>query len=447
MNTCARLVALLAAASLGACAERAVSPQTAAGGYPPGFGPDPALPAPERSLIPTLHIAPADPWPQGTHPTPAAGLMATAYASGLEHPRWLYVLPNGDVLVAESNKPVNAPKETGIRATVQGIVQKRAGAGVESPNRILLLRGVKADGTAETSTVFAQDLNSPFGMALAGKDLYVANADALWRFPYRTGETVLGGPGSKVLDLPAGINHHWTKNVVASPDGRKLYITVGSNSNVADKGMEIEQGRAAIWEYDIASGKSRIYASGLRNPNGIDFQPQTKAMWTVVNERDELGNDLVPDFMTAVKDGAFYGWPYSYYGQHVDTRVEPQKPDLVARAIPPDYALGAHTASLGLAFYNADLMPQFKNGALIGQHGSWNRKPHSGYKLIYVPFTDGKPSGPPQDVLTGFLSKDGKAYGRPVGVVVDKQGAILLADDVGNVIWRITPAAATAATK
>jgi len=447
VNTRALLAALLCAASLGACAHRAVSQQPAAGGYAPGFGPDPALPAPEYSLIPTLNIAPADPWPPGTHPTPAAGLVATAYASGLEHPRWLYVLPNGDVLVAESNKPANAPKETGIRAKVQGIEQKRAGAGVASPNRILLLRGVKADGTAETRTVFAQDLNSPFGMTLVGNDLYVANADALWRFPYKTGETVLGGQGSKVLDLPAGINHHWTKNVVAAPDGKKLYITVGSNSNVADKGMDIEQGRAAIWEYDIASGKSRIYASGLRNPNGIDFQPQTGAMWTVVNERDELGNDLVPDYMTAVKDGAFYGWPYSYYGQHVDTRVKPQKPELVATAIAPDYALGAHTASLGLAFYDASLMPQFRNGALIGQHGSWNRKPHSGYKLIYVPFSDGKPSGPPQDVLTGFLSKDGKAYGRPVGVVVDRQGAILLADDVGNVVWRITPASGAATTK
>jgi glucose/arabinose dehydrogenase len=447
VNTRALLAALLCAASLGACAHRAVSQQTAAGGYAPGFGPDPVLPAPEHSLIPTLNIAPADPWPQGTHPTPAAGLVATAYASGLDHPRWLYVLPNGDVLVAESNKPANAPKETGIRAKVQGIEQKRAGAGVPSPNRIVLLRGVKADGTAETRTVFAQDLNSPFGMALVGNDLYVANADALWRFPYKTGDTVLGGQGSKVLDLPAGINHHWTKNVVASPDGRKLYITVGSNSNVAENGMDIEQGRAAIWEYDIAGGKSRIYASGLRNPNGIDFQPQTRAMWTVVNERDELGNDLVPDYMTAVKDGAFYGWPYSYYGQHVDTRVKPQKPDLVATAIAPDYALGAHTASLGLAFYGADLMPQFRNGALIGQHGSWNRKPHAGYKLVYVPFTNGKPSGPPQDVLTGFLSRDGKAYGRPVGVVVDRQGAILLADDVGNVVWRITPASGATTTQ
>jgi glucose/arabinose dehydrogenase len=435
--------ALLAAASLSACAQQALAPQVDAAGYAPGFGPDPTLPAPAHSLIPTLNIAPAEPWPQGARPVPAAGLAATAYASGLDHPRWLYVLPNGDLLVAESNKPGNGPKETGIKAKVQGIEQKRAGAGVESPNRIILLRGVKADGTAETKTVFAQNLNSPFGMTLVGNDLYIANADALWRFPYKTGETVLSGKGVKVMDLPSGINHHWTKNVAASPDGKKLYVTVGSNSNVAENGMEIEQGRAAIWEVDVASGKGHVYASGLRNPNGLAFQPQTKALWTAVNERDELGNDLVPDYMTAVKENAFYGWPYSYYGQHVDTRVKPPKPDMVAKAIPPDYALGAHTASLGLAFYEADLMPQFKNGALIGQHGSWNRKPHAGYKLIFVPFANGKPSGPPQDVLTGFLSRDGKANGRPVGVAVDKQGAILLADDVGNTVWRITPASAT----
>jgi glucose/arabinose dehydrogenase len=434
---------LLAVASLSACAEQAVSQQVNAAGYAPGFGPNPTLPAPEHALIPTLNIAPAEPWPQGTHPVPAAGLAATAYASGLDHPRWLYVLPNGDVLVAESNKPGNGPKETGIKAKVQAIEQKRAGAGVESPNRIILLRGVKADGTAETKTVFAQGLNSPFGMTLVGNDLYIANADALWRFPYKTGETILAGHGAKVMDLPAGINHHWTKNVAASPDGKKLYVTVGSNSNVAENGMEAERGRAAIWEFDVASGKSRIFASGMRNPNGLAFQPQTKALWTAVNERDELGKDLVPDYMTKVEEGAFYGWPYSYYGQHVDTRVKPPQPDMVAKAIPPDYALGAHTASLGLAFYEADLMPQFRNGALIGQHGSWNRKPHSGYKLIFVPFTNGKPSGPPQDVLTGFLSKDGKANGRPVGVAIDKQGAILLADDVGNIVWRITPATAT----
>jgi glucose/arabinose dehydrogenase len=426
---------ILALALLGALSVNALAQQ-----YAPGFGPNPKLPAPEKSLIPTMNIAPAEAWPKGTRPTPAAGLVATAYGTGLDHPRWLYVLPNGDVLVAESNKPGNAPKEDGIKAKVQGMVMKKAGAGVESPNRIILLRGIGTNGAAATKTTFAQDLNSPFGMTLVGSDLYIANADALWRFPYKTGETTLSGKGTKVMDLPAGLNHHWTKNVVAAPDGKKLYVTVGSNSNVADNGMEVEQGRATIWEYDIASGKSRIYASGLRNPNGMDFQPQTKMLWTAVNERDEIGNDLVPDYMTSVKEGAFYGWPYSYYGQHVDDRVKPQKPDLVAKAIPPDYALGAHTASLGLAFYNANLLPQFKNGALIGQHGSWNRKPYSGYKLIFVPFADGKPSGPPQDVLTGFLSKDGKAYGRPVGVAVDKQGAILLADDVGNIVWRITPA-------
>jgi len=424
-------LALLSALSASAVAQQ----------YATGFGPHPKLPAPEQSLIPTMNIAPAEAWPAGTRPTPAAGLTATAYGTGLDHPRWLYVLPNGDVLVAESNKPGNAPKEDGIKAKVQGMVMKKAGAGVESPNRIILLRGIGANGAAATKTTFAQDLNSPFGMALVGNDLYIANADALWRFPYKTGETTLSGKGTKVMDLPAGINHHWTKNVVAAPDGKKLYVTVGSNSNVGDKGMDIEQGRAAIWEFDIASGKGRIFASGLRNPNGMDFQPQTKALWTAVNERDELGNDLVPDYMTSVKDGGFYGWPYSYYGQNVDTRVKPQRPELVAKALVPDYALGAHTASLGLAFYNADLMPQFKNGALIGQHGSWNRKPLSGYKLIFVPFANGKPSGPPQDVLTGFVSKDGKAYGRPVGVVVDKTGAILLADDVGNVVWRITPTA------
>jgi glucose/arabinose dehydrogenase len=445
MSPRAVFAALLGAAALSACAGQAVLQQADARGYAPGFGPNPVLPAPEHALIPTVDIAPADPWPQGAHPIPAAGLAASAYASGLDHPRWLYVLPNGDVLVAESNKPDNAPKERGIRARIQSVMQKRAGAGVASPNRIVLLRGVAANGTAATRTVFMQGLNSPFGMALAGKYLYIANADALMRFPYQAGDTSISAQGEKVMDLPSGINHHWTKNVAASPDGSKLYVTVGSNSNAAENGMDAEEGRAAIWEYDIASGKSRIFASGLRNPNGLAFQPQTRALWVAVNERDELGNELVPDYMTKVEDGAFYGWPYSYYGQHVDTRVTPPRPDMVARAIPPDYALGAHTASLGLAFYDADLMPQFKNGALVGQHGSWNRKPQAGYKLIYVPFTNGKPSGPPQDVLTGFLSRDGKANGRPVGVAVDKQGAILLADDVGNVVWRITPAVASTA--
>jgi len=430
---------LLAGCSLQTPAQQAAGPASGST-YPTGWGPNPTLPEPQRSLIPTVHIAPAEPWPPGTHPVPAPGLAATAYASGLEHPRWITVLPNGDVLVAESNHPSNGPKETGIKAKVQAMVQKKAGAGVESPNRIILLRGFKPDGTADTRTVFLEHLNSPFGMALVGSDLYVANADALWRFPYKTGATSIADAGTKVLDLPAGINHHWTKNVVATPDGKKLYITVGSNSNVAENGMEAEQGRAAIWEYDIAAGRARIYASGLRNPNGLAFQPQTKALWATVNERDELGNDLVPDYMTAVREGAFYGWPYSYFGQHLDARVKPQDPALVAKAIVPDYALGAHTASLGLAFYDADLLPQFKGGALVGQHGSWNRKPYAGYKLVFVPFTDGKPSGPPRDVLTGFVGKDDHAYGRPVGVAIDRTGAVLLADDVGNTVWRITPA-------
>jgi glucose/arabinose dehydrogenase len=421
--------ALLAAAAVGAQS------------MPPGFGPNPALPPPERTLIPTLNVAPADPWPAGTHPVPAPGLAATEYARDLAHPRWLYVLPNGDVLVAESNKPDSSATTKGIRAMVMKHEQKKAGAGVPSANRITLLRGLRPDGSAATRAVFLEGLNSPFGMALVGNDLYVANADALVRFPYKAGETRIAAQGEVVLELPAGINHHWTKNVVASPDGKALYISVGSNSNVGENGAEAEFKRAAIWEYDIGSGKGRVYATGLRNPVGMAFQPQSGALWTSVNERDELGNDLVPDYMTTVKEGAFYGWPYSYYGQHVDERVRPRRPDLVAKAVVPDYALGNHTASLGLAFYDADLMPQFKNGALVGQHGSWNRKPFAGYKLIFVPFADGKPSGPPRDVLTGFLSEDGHAYGRPVGVAVDKAGAILLADDVGNRVWRITPAA------
>jgi glucose/arabinose dehydrogenase len=428
-----KATALAVTAMLGILSLTAIAQQ-----YATGFGPNPTLPAPEHSLVPTVNEAPVQPWPQGTHPTPAAGLAVAAYATKLDHPRWLFVLPNGDVLVAETNKPADTPKEGGLRAKVQSKTRKAGGD--ESANRITLLRGVGANGAATTRTVFLRGLNSPFGMALVGNNLYVANADALWRFPYKTGATSITDKGSKVLDLPAGINHHWTKNVIASPDGTKLYITVGSNSNVGENGIAAETGRAAIWEYDIASGKAHIYASGLRNPQGMGFQPQTRALWVSVNERDELGNDLVPDYMTAVKEGAFYGWPYSYFGQRVDTRVKPPRPDLVAKAIAPDYALGNHTASLGMTFYDANLMPQYKDGALVSQHGSWNRKPFAGYKLIYVPFTNGKPSGPPQDVLTGFLSQDGHAYGRPVGIAVDKSGAILLADDVGNDVWRITPA-------
>jgi glucose/arabinose dehydrogenase len=408
---------------------------------PVGFGPDPALPAPVRSLIPELKVAPAVGWPQGMHPVAADGLAVTEYAGGLDHPRNVVVLPNGDVLVAETNRPANAKEKKSLRNMVQSHEQKVAGAGVPSANRITLLRGVKPDGSADLKTVFLEGLNSPYGMVLVGNDLYIADADALVRFPYKAGDTKITAQGKEVLALPAGINHHWTKNVVASADGKKLYISVGSNSNIGENGMEAEFQRATIWEYDIASGLGRIYASGLRNPNGLAINPRTHALWTAVNERDEIGNDLPPDYMTSVKEGGFYGWPYSYWGQHADDRVKPQRPDMVAKAIVPDYGLGGHTASLGLAFYDAGLMPQFRNGALVGQHGSWNRRPFAGYKVIFVPFTDGKPSGPPQDVLTGFLSKDGQAYGRPVGVAVDKAGAILVADDVGNRIWRIAPAA------
>ncbi|MGV8893420.1 MAG: PQQ-dependent sugar dehydrogenase [Burkholderiaceae bacterium] len=421
--------------SLTACAESQTLPPEA------GMGPNPTLPQPDSDLIPTVNIAPAVGWHAGEKPTAAAGLQVAAYARGLEHPRWIYTLPNGDVLVAETNAPAKPEDGKGIKGMVMKYVMKRAGAVGGSADRITLLRGVDATGAAKTRTVFLEGLHSPFGMALVGNDLYVANTDAVVRFPYKEGQTKITAPGVTLVDLPAGpINHHWTKNVIASRDGKHLYVTVGSNSNVAENGIDKETSRAAILEVDRASGKARIFASGLRNPNGLAWQPQSGALWTSVNERDELGNDLVPDYMTSVKDGAFYGWPYSYYGQHVDTRVKPPRPDLVAKAIAPDYALGSHTASLGLTFYDANLLPKHYNGGVfVGQHGSWNRKPRSGYKVIFVPFSNGTPSGLSEDVLTGFVNADGKALGRPVGVAIDKAGALLVADDVGNIVWRITP--------
>jgi len=407
--------------------------------YPPGFGPHPTLPAPSHKLIPVVNVAPVRPWKDGEKPA-ATGLEVSAYATGLAHPRWLYVLPNGDVLVAETNAPPKPEDAKGIKGIFMKRAMKKAGAATGSANRITLLRGLAANGSAAERHVFLSGLNSPFGMALVGKDFYVADSDAVLRFPYQDGATSIHAQGQKFADLPAGaINHHWTKNIVASPDGSKLYVSVGSNSNVAERGMGPEEGRAAIWEFDRASGKGRIFASGLRNPVGMAFNPVTHQLWTSVNERDELGNDLVPDFMTSVQDGDFYGWPYSYFGQHVDQRVAPQRPDLVAKARVPDYALGAHTASLGLTFYTGSLLPQYKDGALVGQHGSWNREPRAGYKVIFVPFANGKPNGPPQDVLTGFLTTGGHAAGRPVGVAVAKDGAILVADDVGNTVWRIAP--------
>lgn len=405
-----------------------------------GTGPSPKLPEPNKTLIPTVNIAPAIGWPDGAKPIAATGTQVAAFAEGLDHPRWLYVLPNGDVLVAETNAPPKPDDGKGIRGWVMGKVMGRAGAKVPSPNRITLLRDKDHDGIAETRTVFLENLNSPFGMTLVGNDLYVADTDRLLRFHYENGETTIKSQPMKVIDLPGGtLNHHWTKNVIASKDGSKLYVTVGSNSNVAENGMDKEEGRAAIWEVDRATGNHRIFASGIRNPNGLAWEPRSGALWTAVNERDEIGSDLVPDYITSVKDGGFYGWPYSYYGQHVDIRVEPQNPDLVAKAIAPDYAVGPHTASLGLTFAEGNRLPaQFKEGAFIGQHGSWNRKPHSGYKVIFVPFSAGKPMGQPIDVLTGFLNDEEKAMGRPVGVVIDQQGDLLVADDVGNKVWRVS---------
>jgi glucose/arabinose dehydrogenase len=426
------VAAMLAVAG---CGETATLPVQA------GMGTHPTLPPPHHTLLPTLNIATAKGWSADATPTAAPGLAVKAFANGLDHPRWLYVLPNGDVLVAETNAPPKPDDGKGVRGWIMKKVMARAGAGTPSANRITLLRDAGADGVSKTRTVFLQGLHSPFGMVLVGNDLYVANSDAVMRFPYKGGETQITDPGKRIADLPAGpINHHWTKNIIASRDGRHLYVTVGSNSNVAENGIDKEESRAAILEIDPATGSTRVFASGLRNPNGMGWQPQSGVLWTAVNERDELGSDLVPDYMTSVKDGAFYGWPYSYYGQHVDERVQPPRPDMVAKAIAPDYALGPHTASLGLAFYDGKLLSaHYANGAFIGQHGSWNRKPRSGYKVIFVPFADGNPSGDAEDILTGFVSANGDAYGRPVGVAVDKAGALLVADDVGNTIWRVTP--------
>jgi glucose/arabinose dehydrogenase len=437
-NASARFCALATAGLLlAACGESAKLSVSA------GTGPTPELPAPNETLIPTVNIAPAVGWPAGTIPLAASGTQVAAFASGLDHPRWLYVLPNGDVLVAETNAPPKPDDSKGIKGWIMGLVMKRAGAAVPSANRITLLRDTDGDGVADMRTVLLSGLNSPFGMALVGSQLYIANADAVVRFPYSTGDIQITAPAIKVTDLPGGpINHHWTKNVLASSDGSKLYVSVGSNSNVAERGMAVEAERAAIWEVDAQTGTHTVFASGLRNPVGMAWQAAAMGapvLWTVVNERDELGSDLVPDYLTSVQGGAFYGWPYSYYGKTVDTRVKPQQPDLVARAVVPDYALGAHTASLGLAASAGNnLPPVFASGMFIGQHGSWNRKPHSGYKVIFVPFEGGKPSAQPLDVLTGFLSPSGEAYGRPVGVALDKRGALLVADDVGNVIWRVS---------
>jgi glucose/arabinose dehydrogenase len=438
MRLASRSWILLAVVGLTACAE------SARFSFHAGVGPDPLLPPPHPTLVPTVNIAPAKGWPAGATPIAADGLKVAAFASGLDHPRWLYVLPNGDVLVAETNRPPPPPdaESGGFKKWIMKQVMARAGATGRSADRISLLRDADGDGVAETRVVFLEGLHSPFGMALLGNDFFVANADAIVRFPYSSGADHLDSTtGVKVVDLPAGINHHWTKNLLANLDGTRLYVTVGSNSNVAENGMAAEEGRAAIWEIDPQSGTKRLFASGLRNPNGMAWEPHTGVLWTVVNERDELGSDLVPDYLTSVVEGGFYGWPYSYYGQHVDARVQPPRPDLVAKAIKPDYALGAHVAPLGLAASEgAALSARYARGMFVGLHGSWNRRPLSGYSVVFVGFRDGKPSGMPSEVLTGFVNADGEAHGRPVGVAISKRGALLVADDVGNTVWHVSAA-------
>lgn len=441
MRALASLSLLVLPLLLAGCGERATLPVEA------GIGPDPTLPPPNKTLFPTVKIASVVVWPEGTAPTPAPGLAVQPFAVDLDHPRWMTVLPNGDVLVAETNAPAREGGGFSIRRFFMRFFMGRAGAGVSSADRITLLRDTDGDGRADVKLPFITGLTSPFGMALVGTQFYVADADALLRFDYPDNALKLEGAAVKVADLPAGRNHHWTKNVIASPDGRLLFVTVGSNSNIGENGMDEEVDRAAILRIDPATGQKSVFASGLRNPNGMAWNRASGQLWTVVNERDEIGSDLVPDYLTSVRPGGFYGWPYSYYGQHVDERVKPQNPALVARAIKPDYALGPHTASLGLTFADgAQLGARFADGAFIGQHGSWNRDPPSGYKVIFVPFANGQPAGKPVDVLTGFLGPDGKARGRPVGVVVDARGGLLVADDVGNRIWRVSAASTAADT-
>jgi len=419
------------AAACGSPARLPVSAET---------GVHPIIPRPKESVIPVINVVTAKGWPSDATPVAAEGLTVRPFASGLDHPRWLYVLPNGDVLVAETNAPNRPDDNKGVKGFFFKVFLAKGGGAAPNMNRIVLLRDTNGDGVADTRSIFLSGLYAPFGMTLVGDELYVANSDGIVRFPYVTGVTNIVGPGVKVVDLPAGrINHHWTKNVIASPDGSKLYASVGSNSNVMENGYLHEQNRAAIWEIDRATGQHRVFATGLRNPVGLAWEPESHALWVAVNERDELGSDLVPDYITSVRDGGFYGWPFSYYGRHIDFRVEPQQPELIHRAIVPDYALGPHTASLGLAWSGGNTLPsRFSEGMFVGQHGSWNRKPWSGYKVIFVPFSHGRPNGQPIDVLTGFLKLNGDALGRPVGVAVDKEGALLVADDVGNTIWRVT---------
>ena len=418
-------------------------------------GPNPVLPKPAEELIAAVGVPTVVGWKQGETPTVPPGFRIAAMATGLSNPRTVYPLPNGDILVVETQRvgsePLERPKDP-IRDFIMsmahggGGAKETAGTQGGPPQRITLLRDANGDGKPELKSVLLDHLNSPFGIALVGNDLYVANTDAILRFPFTPGQTRITVPGQKVTDLPGGlIDHHWTKSLTASPDGSKLYAGVGSNSNIQERGPEAETNRAAVWEIDPKTGAYRVFASGLRNPNGLTFYPGSNTLWTVVNERDELGPNLVPDYMTSVRDGAFYGWPWSYYGQHVDPRPRPQRPDMVAKAIPPDYALSSHVAALGLAFYTAAAFPpMFRGGAFVGEHGSWNRTELNGYRVVFIRFAGGRPVGKPFNFVTGFLGPNGDARGRPVGVAVDRTGALLIADDVGNTVWRVSYAGPTA---
>ena len=423
---------LIALATLAACSGRGGDPMKQ-------YGHNPYLPHPQQYLLPPMTVPKAVGWKAGEAPTVPAGLRIQAMATGLLHPRVVYALPNGDILVAESNGPSTLPFRP--KDYITGPVKGRAGAGAEGGNRITLLRDLNGDGVPELKTVLVDHLYSPYGIAYVSGTLYVADTDAIIAFPFTPGQTKITAPGVKLTDLPAGaIDHHWTKSMVASPDGSKLYVGVGSNSNITENGMDVEAGRAAIYEVDRLTGAKRIYASGTRNPTSLAIEPGTGRLFAVVNERDEIGPDLVPDYLTSVQDGAFYGWPYSYWGQHVDIRVHPQDPAMVAKAIRPDYGLSSHVAPLGLTFSQGEkVAPAFAEGAFVGEHGSWDRTPLNGYQVIFVPFVGGRPSGKPITVVAGFLASDNKTVrGRPVGVVIDRTGALLVADDVGNVLWRVT---------
>ncbi|KGK58008.1 sorbosone dehydrogenase [Xanthomonas cannabis pv. phaseoli] len=434
MSRATRVLAVTAlAAALAACGKAPELDQ---------HGATPQLPAPDRGVLPDMTIAEPTAWGE-RKPTVPAGYRIAAIATDLGIPRQTLVLPNGDILVAEGRggaAPNLKPKDI-----IAGPIKAKGTSKAKSGNRLTLLRDADGDGTYELKTVFADKLNAPYGLALIGDALYVANQDALVRFEYREGQTKASGAPSKVTDLPSAINHHWTKALTASADGRYLYVAIGSNSNITERGMVAEVDRAQVWQVDAATGAHKPYATGLRNPTALAIQPGTGALWAVVNERDEIGPNLVPDYLTSVREGGFYGWPYSYWGKNVDTRVMPQDPEKVASAIEPDYALGSHVAALGVAFSSSALGAKFADGVFVGEHGSWNRDPPVGYKVVFVPFRDGRPAGAPIDFVAGFHGDDGKTRGRPVGVTVDPRGALIVADDLANIIWRVTPETAAAA--